>query len=118
MEDAAVPAAATNRVAESTAAVVSGVSSRSSRSPRVSRSDLLSQIEASRNRQAAGIAEALGSVLGDILNPPRTLRDISNDYEHASRNLRTAIGPEIEFWNTARASLMEEMQNSTNNNNI
>ena len=49
-----------------------------------------------------------------MLNPPRTLRDISNDYEHASRNLRIAVGPEIECWTTARESLMEEMRRLTN----
>ena len=53
-------------------------------------------------------------ILGDILNLPQTLRDISNDHEHASHNLRIDVGPEIEFWKTARESLMKEMRRLTN----
>ena len=100
VEEAGVPTATIDRVAASTVAVMNGTSHRTP--ARVSCGDLLLHIESSRNKQAVGIAEALGLVLGDILNPPRKLRDISNDYEHASRNLRTVVGQEIEFWTTAR----------------
>ena len=113
VEEEGIPNAAVEQVAASTAAVINGTSPCSP--PRVSCGDILSHIEAVRNRQAVGIAEALGSVLGDILNPPRTLRDISNDYEHASPNLRTAVGPEVEFWTTAREHLKDEKNMLGNN---
>ena len=112
--DAGVPPAAVPHISAATSTVVAGTSSTPSR---VNRRDLLSHIERSRNRQSAGIAEALGSVLNSIVNPPRTLRDISTDYEMATRNLRTAIGSEIEFWTETQQSLMTEIRALVNSNN-
>ena len=114
VEDAGVPPAAVPHVSAIISAVVAGTSSAS---PRVNRRDLLSHIERSRNRQSAGIAEALGSVLNTIVNPPRTLRDISTDFEMATRNLRTAVGSEVEFWTETQQSLMAVMRALTNSNN-
>ena len=120
VEDAGVPVASVPRVGAATTAVVTGTSSRSPRlsgSTRLSRGDLLSHIERSRDRQSAGIAEALGSVLSTIVNPPRTLRDISIDFEMVTRNLRAAVESDLEFWTEAKQSLMNEMRSLNSNNN-
>ena len=88
VEDAGVPLASVPHVSAATSTVVAGTLFAT---PRVNCRDLLSHIERSRNRQSAGIAEALGSVLNTIFNPPRTLRDLSTDFDIATRNFRTAV---------------------------
>ena len=112
VEEAGVPPAAVPRVGASTTAMLAGISSPS---PRLTRGDLMTNIERSRDRQSAGIAEALGSVLNSIINPARTLRDITTDFETASRNLRTAVGSEKEFWTEAQQSLLIEMRSLNSN---
>ena len=71
VEDTGVSPTAVPHVSAATSSVVAGTLSTPSR---LTRRDLLSHIERSCNRESAGIAEALGSVLNTIVNPPRTLR--------------------------------------------
>ena len=43
------------------------------------------------------------------MNPPRTVSDISREFETASRNLRSGTGFEIPFWRTVCTNLMTEL---------
>ena len=114
IEDTGVPAAAVPRVSTATSTVVVA---NSSTFPRLICRDLLSHIERSRDRKSAGIAEALGSVLNTIVNPPKTLRDISTDFEMATKKLCTIIASKVKFWTETQQSLMVKIRALANNNN-
>ena len=46
----------------------------------VSRRDVISHIELSREQQSEELCQSLGSVLNTILHPPRTIADINSDF--------------------------------------
>ena len=76
----------------------------------MTRRDALYNIERSRHIQYSVLAESLGAVVSSIMHPLRTVGDISRNFGMASKNLRTAVGIEIEFWEIARNSYLTELR--------
>lgn len=54
------------------------------------RSDVISHIDQTCNKQATQLVESLGMLLNNIVHPPCTIVEISQDYRNARRSLQDA----------------------------
>ena len=105
IDNAGVPSGATSTAATGVSAAMTGMAS-------VSRRDVISHIELSRERQSERLCQSLGSVLNTILHPPRTISDINSDFRDASIHFENASNETMKaYWSMAMSKLMDELQN-------
>ena len=106
VEEAGIDNNASNLVADGVGAVVAGMNGR------WSRGDIISHIDRSRDQQASRLCESLGSILHNIVHPPRTVADIAIDYRNAERSLRDAASDKSKrFWSSICMKLSSELSN-------
>ena len=92
-------------------AAATGVHAAMSGMATVSRRDVISHIELSRERQSERLCQSLGSVLNTILHPPRTIADINSDFRDASMHFENASDENIQaYWRMAMNKLMDELR--------
>ena len=104
VQNSGVPSGAATAAATGVRAAMSGMAS-------VSRRDVISHIELSRERQSIRLCESLGSVLNTILHPPRTIADINSDFRDASAHFENASDESIAaYWRMAMDKLMDELR--------
>ena len=88
-----------------------GVSSAMNGMATVSRRDVISHIELTRERNSRRLCESLGNFLNSILHPPRTISDINSDFREASLNYENANNDSVKaYWQLAMDKLMDELR--------
>ena len=104
VENSGVSSGAASAAATGVRAAMSGMAT-------VSRRDVISHIELSRERQSERLCQSLGSVLNSILHPPRTIADINSDFRDASMHFENANDECIKaYWRMAMNKLMDELR--------
>ena len=105
VQNSGVPSGVASVAATGVTAAMNGMTT-------VSRRDVISHIELTRERQSTRLCESLGSVLNATLHPPRTISDINSDFREASMHFESASDENIKaYWQMAMNKLMNELQN-------